>query len=157
MDPNENLDEQRDTTDHLRMMIEHDEHTFNEEDVEKTDRLVDLTKNLDEWIMNGGPLPAEWTLRCNGGFMKRAQLAQKVYEQALEHTATFEGELGMQLAYLMGAILKNDHLELDMANAEHVEVFEFFSIMFGSPDVPTSQVHPVWYFIQTGKAIARAS
>ena len=151
MDPNENLDEQRDLTEALRGQIENENHGFTEDDVANTDRLIDLVKGLDEWLMNGSTLPKEWALRCNGGLLKRAELAQRVYEEALEHTETFDGELGIQLAYLFGAILKNDHILLMTATSpEHAEVLEFFQAIW-----PLQ--HPVWEFIQTEDTIAAAS
>jgi hypothetical protein len=75
-------------------------------------------------------------------FLQRARLAQLVYEEALEHTETFEGDLGMYLAYLMGAILKNDRIELFQDVATQVEVLGFFKTMFPAE-------HPVWKYIDT--------
>lgn len=150
MDPDENLEEQRDLTEELRSSIENEDHGFTEDDVAKTDRLVDLVKGLDEWIMKGSSLPEEWALRCNGGLMKRAELVRRVYEEAFEQTETFEGELGMQLAYLFGAILKGDHIVLELTDAEQAEVFEFFEIMF-------EKNHPVWEYIRTENALEAAS
>lgn len=151
MDPDENLDEQRDVCEHLRGQIENEDHGFTEDDVEKTDRLIDLSKGLDEWLMSGGFLPKEWALRCNGGFIKRAALAQRVYEEALAHTETFDGDFGIQLAYLFGAILKNDRIILMTDSApEHAEVLEFFKAIW-------PENHPVWSHIQTEDAIAAAS
>lgn len=150
MDPDENLDESRDLTEHLRGQIENEDHGFTEEDVASTDRLIDLVKAQDEWLMKGGFLPKEWALRAHGGLIKRAELARRVYEEALSHTETFDGDLGVQLAYLFGAILKNDRLQLHLDVVEEAEVLEFFQAIF-------PEGHPVWAFIQTDDVIARAS
>jgi len=150
MDPDENLDETRDITEHLRGQIENEGHSFTEDDVEKTDRLIDLTVSLDEWLMKGGFLPKEWALRAHGGLIKRAELAQRVYEEVLAHTETFDGDLGVQLAYLLGAILKNDRIELHLDVVEEVEVLEFFRAIF-------PEDHPVWAHIQTDDVSASAT
>lgn len=151
MDPDENLDESRDLTECLRDRLEHEERGFgNEDDAEKTDRLVDLVKAQDAWLMKGGFLPREWALRCNGGLLARAELAQNVYETALAATETFEGDLGMQLAYLFGAILKGTTITLDLAEPEEFEVHEFFQSMF-------EREHPVWHYIRTENALSAAS
>lgn len=150
MDPDESLDETRDLTEHLRDMIEHEDHGFTEDDVEKTDRLVDLVKAQDEWIMKGGFLPAEWALRCNGGLLARAELAKGVYEDALAASETFEGDFGMQLAYLFGAILKGTSITLDCAVAEEAEVLELLEGIF-------QKNHPVWVYIQVANRFSVAS
>lgn len=150
MDPDENLDETRDLTEHLRGQIENEDHGFDVEDVEKTDRLIDLNKGLDEWLMKGGFLPKEWALRAHGGLIKRAELAQRVYEEALSHTETFDGDLGVQLAYLFGAILKNDRIDLHRDVVEEAEVLEFFQAIF-------PEKHPVWEYIRLDDTIAAAS
>ncbi len=155
MDPDENLDEQREVADILRSKIDAGSDDENigfgsEEDLERTDQLVELVKALDTWVMNGGFLPKEWTLRCNGGFMKRAALAERVYQEAIDATETFEGDFGMQLAYLFGAILKNSNINLDTNVAEEAEVLEFFRTIFNDQ-------HPVWAHISIKASTARTS
>lgn len=150
MDPDETLDEQRDVCEHLRGQLENEDHGFTEEDVEQATRLVDISKGLDEWVMKGGSLPDEWALRCNGGLLTRAQLAQRVYDEALEHTETFEGDFGMQLAYLFGAILNGRHITLHFGVCTEREVLEFFQIIWPKD-------HPVWEHVKIDSAITAAS
>lgn len=149
MDPDEALDEIRDITDDLRGHIE-DELAFGEEQVDKTDRLIDLVKAVDERAMTGGNLPSEWAMRCNGGLLKRAALAQSVYNHALETAETFEGDLGMQMTYLLGAILTESNIELDVLIAEEAEVLEFFEAMF-------PKEHLVWGYIEVKNRLAAVS
>ena len=135
MDPNENLEEQRDLSEALV------ESSDEEETQAQSNRLAELVESLDGWIMKGGFLPTEWELRCNGGLLKRAALAAQVYEEAIDGTESFEGELGVQFTYLFGAILKGTHITLDMSNDEENEVHQFFQSMF-PPE------HPVWSYIE---------
>lgn len=150
MDPDENLDEQRDVVEYLNSVIDDEERGFSEDDLDKTNRLLDLVKAQDDWLMNGGFFPKEWARRAHGGLVHRAELAKRVYEEALEATETFEGDFGVQLAYLFGAILKNDRITLDGAVVEEAEVLEFLQGIFPSQ-------HPVWNYIQVENAIAAAS
>lgn len=71
------------------------------------------------------------------GLLKRAELAIRVYDEALDGSESFEGELGTQLAYLLGAILKGTHITLDCSNIEEDEVRQFFELLF-------PQGHPAW-------------
>lgn len=140
MDPNANLEEQRDLSKTLAGPLPGEVY----EGVEVQDqsaRLAELVESLDEWIMKGGFLPDEWVLRCNGGLLKRAALAVQVYDVAMDGSESFDGEFGMQLAYLFGAILKGTHITLDMSNDEENEVHQFFELLFSGD-------HPVWGYIE---------
>jgi hypothetical protein len=140
MDPNENLEETRDLAEKL--------HDVGDvlvgpvvADADDALRLCELTRALDQWVMRGGFLPEEWGHRCNGGLLKRATLAVQVYDHAMDGSETFEGELGVQLAYLFGAILKGTHISLDMKNDEENEVHQFLEVLF-PPE------HAVWGYIE---------
>lgn len=102
--------------------------------------VMGAVSSLDEWLMKGGFMPQAWAEKCNGGLLKRAALAVRVYDEALEGAGTFEGELGMQLAYLVGAILKGDKITLHMEDPEENEVHQFFELLY-------SKDHPVWVHI----------
>ena len=54
MDPNTNLKDQRDIIARIDTG-EVDSYLF--------DRLIELTRALDEWLTNGGFLPSSWTVR----------------------------------------------------------------------------------------------
>jgi hypothetical protein len=71
--------------------------------------LVDDVEALDGWLMKQGFLPKDWEENCNGGLLKRALVAQSVYEA---WQAVFPG--GVVVGYgtthvwignLMGALL----------------------------------------------------
>lgn len=140
MDPNENLDETRDLADELVKSLEEEDHTYTIEDADKTMQLAENTQALDTFIMSGGFLPEEWAKRCNGGLLKRADLAREVYTQAFEATETFVGEIGTQMAYLQGAILMDKKITLYMGDAEQQEVYDLLTDIF-----PAN--HAVWEYI----------
>jgi hypothetical protein len=140
MDPDEALTEVRELIEKIATTID-GEMPFNETDLENTDRLIELVKGIDERVMSYSSLPDDWTERCEGGLLARAKLAQRVSEEARAATESFEGDLGMQLAYLFGAILENQRMTLDLSVVEEAEVFGFFTTMF-----PLE--HPVWAYIQ---------
>lgn len=102
---------------------------------EEAEELAEYVRNLDDWITKGGFLPKRWAKTCNGGLLSRANLAQKVYNKAFEATGSFEGELGLQLAYLFGAILKDACIELDVNNnVEQNEVLQLLEGIFDKSD-----------------------
>lgn len=79
--------------------------------------------------------------RVDWAFLRRAQLARRVYQEALEATDTFEGPLGTMMVYLMGAILKGNYAEIRMDNVEENEVHQLLSGIFPAE-------HPVWAYIE---------
>lgn len=138
MDPNENLKETRGCTSELIEAIDASEDLDQPEyAAEDVDRLCELVQSLDNWIMNGGFLPEDWAEKAAGGLLSRANLAVRVYDEVFADAETFEGELGLQLAYLLAAILKDKQIELDMENMDQNEVHQFFKILF-------EESHPVW-------------
>lgn len=105
------------------------------------DRICTLARSLDDWIMHGGFLPKEWAEKAAGGVIKRAELAIRVYDEVFGETESFEGPLGVQLAYLLAAILKGTHIQLSLKNIEENEVHQFFQILF-------PEGHPVWAHVK---------
>ena len=140
MDPDEVLSEVTTLASHLHEHID-GEHRFGEDQLEQTDKLAEHIRDLDEWVSNGGFLPKKWEENCHGGLLRRAQLAQKVYDEAFEATESFEGEFGVHLTYLLGAILRNDKFQVLTANPELQEAFELFAHIF-------PKNHEVWDFIE---------
>lgn len=106
-------------------------------DADRALRLCELVTSMNEWIAKGSFLPEQWAARCQGGLLKRAALAVRVYDEVFDQSEAFEGELGVQLSYLLGAILKGEQIALDRGIVEQDEVIQFFEILF-APD------HPVW-------------
>ena len=99
--------------------------------------------NIDEWIEKGGFLPRRWAEKCNGGFLARALLAQEVYVKVFEAVESFEDDdIGMELSYLLGAILKGDSdgVEFFQDDDGHMNVL---GVLRGIFDV----CHPVWKYI----------
>lgn len=141
MDPDENLKEVRTLSNQLIKVIDvGDELDLAPVNADDAGRLCDLTQALDKRILKGGFLPREWAAKCNGGLLKRAELAARVYKEAFDGSETFEGEFGTQLAYLFGAILHGTTIVLDMENPEKNGVWQFFKRLF-------SDDHPVWGYI----------
>jgi len=135
MDPDENLKEQRALT--AQLLLEPGEFGFTDAEAidrdRATERLVELVRALDDWLTQGGFLPDAW----DSG--KQAELAHRVYQEALEGTETFGGRFGCQLAYLLGAILTNKQIELETPGPQ-AEVYGQLRVIF--PDG-----HPVWKHI----------
>lgn len=152
MDLNVILDEMRDLTEELRGSIDsscdEDGPGFSQDDLERADALVSHVQNLDKHVMSMGMLPDEWTARCAGGLLKRAELAREVYKEAIEASETFEGPFGTQLAYLFGAILEDKKITLDMTDDENIEVYCLLTDIF-----PMN--HDVWNYIQKEEPVER--
>ena len=142
MDPDENLKTQRDLSHELsETLFDDEDKPLSKETEETCARLAESVQAMDEWIRRGGFIPKEWARNANGGLLKRAELAVRVYDEVIEGSETFEGELGIQLAYLLGAILKGTQITLDMSNVEQDEVHQFFGLLFPGD-------HPVWSHVR---------
>ncbi len=106
--------------------------------------LVDDAEALDGWIMKGGFLPKDWEENCNGGLLKRALVAQSVYDVwkgsfeggVVKGAGPFHGLVGN----LMGCILRDEHYVLEWYPPA---VREEFLCLF--PDD-----HPVWKYVKEG-------
>lgn len=129
MDPDENLKEQLEIAEG--------------DDDEDLARLAELVSGLDGWIERGGFLPQRWAKTCNGGFLDRALLAQRVYEEAFASTESFDGGFGMQLSYLLGAILKggDTYVAFDTDNESERDALLAMHDIF-----PIG--HPVWKYVR---------
>jgi len=132
MDPDEILDEQRELAKQLEDVLVQDAASLTAE------ALGEKVQILDEWIMQGGMLPAEWANKANGGLLRRADLALEVYEQMLKATESFEGKLGMYMTYLLGAILKKTYVDLEQSETELIEQFK---LVFSAD-------HKVWKYLR---------
>ncbi len=73
-------------------------------------------------------------------FEDRARLATEIYRKSFDYFESFEGEIGTQMTYLLGAVLDDKCLELDCSNPHHHKVMEHFQKCF-----PVQ--HPVWNYI----------
>lgn len=130
MDPNETLR-------HLRE-DPHDLPDTNDPDRFAPRAFVDL----DEWIMKGGFLPRDWAEKCNGGLLKRALVAQSVYDA---WKGSFEdgvvkgaGPFHVLVGNLMGCILRDERYLLERYPPSVRE--EFLRLFPGD--------HPVWKYIK---------
>lgn len=126
MDPEENLKQQLELA--------------NKEEEIDTERLKELVVSLDTWISSGGFLPKRWEMNGHGGVLGRALLAEEVYQSVFDATESLEGPMGIQLAYLMGAILKGSNIALNTEVDEEDEVLQLLRLIF-----PTE--HAVWRYI----------
>lgn len=134
MDPDANLKEQLE-------IVEGD-------DEEALPRLAELVSGLDGWIERGGFLPQRWAKTCNGGFLDRALLAQRVYKEAYDSTHSFDGGFGMQLSYLMGAILEGG----DAYVSFNTHIGEETAVLLALHDIfPVG--HPVWKYVRAESSI----
>jgi hypothetical protein len=70
----------------------------------------------------------------------RAKLAQDVYNQAKDYFESFNGEIGCQMTYLLGAIINDNFVEFDCSFSEQVEVVGHLQKCFNFS-------HPVWNYI----------
>lgn len=127
----------------------HRKRTYEEEVVREEELLVHASElaarisNIDEWLTKGGFLPRRWAETCNGGLLARALLAQEVYLKVFDAVESFEeDDIGTELSYLLGAILKGDQdgVEFFRDDDGHMNVLGVLQKTF---DV----CHPVWKYI----------
>lgn len=71
----------------------------------------DTKLGYDEWRKHRREAEDEVVRDLVSKTCRRASLAEGVYDLMLDKTDTFEGEIGVDLAYLMGAILKGEKFE----------------------------------------------
>lgn len=94
------------------------------------------------WLTAGRKVRVTFQIEQEGG-EDRAGLAALIYDIVLKETESFEfGHIGVSLAYLMGAILKGD--KVDVYNTNRDPNFgHLYSILLTHCPEP----HPVWRFI----------
>lgn len=82
--------------------------------------------------------------------LERAKLARRCYVELFAATDSFEGELGIQLAYLLGAILEDGRIELDPKDSDQAEVLDLFRETWKS-DPHSNMPHAVWSHIRLSR------
>jgi hypothetical protein len=70
----------------------------------------------------------------------RGKLALEVYQKFFQNFETFNAGVGSQLAYLLGAILEGDIIDLNISFQEHRKMHNSLQSIFDSK-------HPVWMHI----------
>ncbi len=70
----------------------------------------------------------------------RGNLALDVYQKFFGHFKTFNSSVSVQLAYLLGAILEGDVIDLNTSFQEHRKMHSTLQTIFDSK-------HPVWMHI----------
>lgn len=71
--------------------------------------------------------------------LQRLELATEVYKTFYNNTNTFEGDIGMHLSYLLGAILEKDLFCLDPNQSAHSDLVDILNLF------PAE--HLIWKFI----------
>ena len=84
-------------------------------------------------------------MRNKESLADRMELAVKVYDHVLQSAGSFEEEdIGADLAYLMGAILKSGYVEFD----DDRRILEVLAYLEGNGDRVFPPEHVLWTFIE---------